>query len=246
MIENINEIKYPVIVEVADDGGNFCIYESPTSVANLTISNKAYVEDEPIQKDDTICTKEFLQGKYVRVKCPTDILFLMKLGVNGGYSAHHNLLNSVDLISKTPEGVPVYIVFNEKGEMLLELTPNKMYYSEVGVPFPESIYQKEGFVSEEFLSQANRPTTEALSEEVEQEISTNGGGSLAERLHSLSERYTLFYSFHPKDDSPAEGGSSKSYFLVDYKEVSYKVDSVVKVGDLEKMIMIERGLCYEE
>ncbi len=243
MIENMNEIKYPVIVEVADDEGNFCIYKSPTSVANLVSSNETYVEDVPIQEGDTICTKEFLQGKYVRVKYPTDILFLMKLGVNGGYSAHHNLLNSVDLIAKIPEGVPVYIVFNEKGEMLLELTPDKKYYLEVEIPFPESIYQKEGFVSEEFLSQANRPTTEALSED----FPPSEGDSLAESLHSLSERYTLFYSFHPSEvDSSDKSAASRSYFLVDYKEVSYKVDSVAKVGDLEKMIMIERGLCYEE
>lgn len=237
MIENINEIKYPVIIEVADEEGNFCIYESPTSVASLIRSDKSYVEDEPIQKGDTICTKEFLRGKYIRVRCPEDVTFLMKVGINGGYSAHHNFLNSVDLIAKIPEGVPAYMVFNEKDEMLLELTPNKQYYSEEVIPFPDSIYQKEGFVSEEFLSQAIRPTTEALS----QEFSSPEGDSLAESLHTLSERYTLFYSFHPNKED-----FSKSYLLVDYKDVSYKIDSVAKVGDLEKMIMIERGLCYEE
>lgn len=236
MIENINEIKYPVIVEVGDDEGNFCIYESPSSVANLISDNKTYVKDVPIQEEDTICTKEFLQGKYVRVNWYADILFLMKLGVNGGYSAHHNLLNPVDLIAKIPKGVPVYILFNQKGEMLLELTPDKKYYLEEVIPFPESIYQKEGFVSEEY------PTTEAPSEGVEQDFSSSEGDSLAERLHTLSERYTLFYSFHPSGEDTLH---EKGYFLVDYKDVSYKVDSVAKVGDLEKMIMIEKGLCYE-
>ena len=78
MIENINEIKYPVIVEVADDEGNFCIYESPTSVANLVSEAGFYVEDEPIQEDDTICTKEFLQGKYIRAKCLEEMEYIRK------------------------------------------------------------------------------------------------------------------------------------------------------------------------
>lgn len=229
MIENINEIKYPVIIEVADDEGNFCIYESPTSVANLISDANFYIEDEPIQEGDTICTKEFLRGKYVRVKCVGEFNFLKELSLNGGYT-----FNCIyDLISKD-----TYLTFYDG--FVVNHSEKPVIGKELSLPFPDSIYQKEGFVSGEFLSKTNRPTTEALSQEVEQDFSTNEGDCLAESLHTLSERYTLFYSFHPsEEDSP------KSYFLVDYKEVSYKVDSIAKVGDLEKMIMIERGLCYE-
>ena len=94
-------------------------------------------------------------------------------------------------------------------------------YEELILPFPEEIYQESASVKEE------QPTTEALS----QEFSSSEGDSLAESLHTLSERYTLFYSFHPVGK---ETFHEKSYFLVDYKDVSYKVDSVSKVGDLEK------------
>lgn len=222
MIENINEIKYPVIVEVADEGGNFCIYESPTSVANLTSSNKAYVEDEPIQEDDTICTKEFLRGKYVRVKCLEEFNFVRELSLNGGYS----FKCIYDLISKV-----IYLKFYNG---FVGNHPTKpVVGKELILPFPESIYQKSTFVKEE------QPTTEPLS----QDLPSSEGDSLAGRLHFLSERYTLFYSFHPVGEDTLH---EKGYFLVDYKDVSYKVDSVAKVGDLEKMIMIERGLCYEE
>lgn len=213
MIENINEIKYPVIVEVADDEGNFCIYESPTSVANLTLSNKSYVEDEPIQEDDTICTKEFLQGKYVRVKCVEEFNFLTELALNGGFG----FKCIYDLISKT-----TYLTFYDG--FVVNHSEKPVIGKELFLPFPESIYQKES-------------PPEALS----QDFSHLEGDSLAESLHTLSERYTLFYSFHPSELDPFNIG----YFLVDYKDVSYKIDSVAKVSNLEKMIMIERGLCYE-
>lgn len=236
MIENINEIKYPVIVEVGDDEGNFCIYESPSSVANLIASNKTYVEDAPISNFDTICTKEFLQGKYVRVKWYTDILFLMKLGVNGGYSAQHNLLNSVVLISKIPKGVPVYILFNEKGEMLLELTPDKKYYLEEVIPFPDSIYEEQGFVSEEFLSQANRPTTEALLAGVEQDFSHPEGDCIANRVHLVCVELQLMYSYLPVTEE----------FIVDYSDMTFKLKTFDDIGKLRHMVTLIEELSYEE
>lgn len=221
MIENINEIKYPIIVEVADDEGNFCIYESPTSVANLVSEAGFYVEDEPIQEEDAICTKEFLLGKYIRVKCLEEFNFVKKLALNGGY-----IFNCIyDLISNNR-----YLAFYNNHIVSHSGIPSLK--EELILPFPESIYHKNTPAEEE------QPTTEPLS----QEFSSPEGDSLAESLHTLSERYTLFYSFHPAGEETLH---KKSYFLVDYKDVSYKIDSVAKVGDLEKMIMIERGLCYE-
>lgn len=232
MIENTYEIKYPVIVKDSTDD-NFIIYRSLTR--GYSFSYNIHI-DEPISKRDTICTKEFLQGKYVRVKCVEEFNFLKELSLNGGYT-----FNCIyDLISKT-----TYLTFYDG--FVVNHSEKSVIGKELLLPFPDSIYQKEDFVSKGFLSQTNRPTTGPLSEEVEQEISTNEGYSIAESLHSLADRYTLFYSFHPKDDSSAGEATlhDKIYFLVDYKDVSYKVDSVAKVGDLEKMIMIEKGLCYE-
>ncbi len=227
MIENINEIKYPVIVEVADDEGNFYLYDSPLSVYYFEGGGSMFTEHLPIQEGDTICTKEFLRGKYVRVKCLEEMDYIRKLCGNAGMS--EMLLTGDD-----------FVVFNTTNAYSFYEDVEQDWlqdYEELIIPFPESIYQKGTSV------EAEQPTTETLS----QDFSHLEGDSLAESLHNLSERYTLFYSFHPVgEDSSDKSAASRSYFLVDYKEVSYKVDSVAKVGDLEKMIMIERGLCYEE
>ena len=227
MIDNTNEIKYPVIVK-SSEGECTYLYESPTSAYYFVKGSiDRYLRCEPIQEDDTICTKEFLQGKYVRVKCPEEMEYIRKLC--GDVNMSEMMLTGKDFVCFLSDSYSFYKDVDQ--EWLDEM-------EELILPFPESIYQKEGFVSEEFLSQTNRPTTEDLS----QEISSSEGDCLAERLHALAERYTLFYSFHPSGEDTLH---ENNYFLVDYKDVSYKVDSVAKVGDLEKMIMIERGLCYE-
>lgn len=223
MIENINEIKYPVIIKAWE--ASHYLYESCKSAHKLDSEGSLYKESLPINKQDRICTKEFLQGKYVRVKCAEEFSFVKELALNGGFSFKCVYENN---------NVGCHLTFYKGFVGNHNFSP--IIGKELTLPFPESIYQKSTSVEAEIL------TTEALQEGVEQEISTNEGDSLAESLHSLSERYMLFYSFYPSE----EDSSSKSYFLVDYKEVNYKVDSVAKVGDLEKMIMIERGLCYEE
>ncbi len=235
MIDNINEIKYPVIVK-SSEGECTYLYKSPTSAYYFVEGGiDSYLRCEPIQEEDTICTKEFLQGRYVRVKCPEEMDYIRKLCGNSGMS--EGIPTGKDFVCFLSQ---CYSFYRDVDQDWLD------DMEELILPFPESIYQKEGFVSEEFLSQANKPTTEALLKGVEQDFSSSEGDSLADSLHSLSERYTLFYSFHPsEEDSSDKGVAPRSYFLVDYKEASYKVDSVAKVGDLEKMIMIERGLCYD-
>ena len=59
---------------------------------------------------------------------------------------------------------------------------------------------------------------------------------LATELHKLSDSYTLFYSYYPDD----------KFFLVDYKELSYKVSSVEDVLKLKQMISIDEELTYVE
>ncbi len=225
MIENVNEIKYPVIIKAW--GASYYLYESCKSAHKLDSEGSLYKESLPINKHDTIRTKEFLQGKYVRVKCPEEMDYIRKLCGNAGMS--EMLLTGDD-----------FVVFNTTNAYSFYEDVEQDWlqdYEELILPFPESIYQKESSEKEEYLA------TEPLS----QDFSHLEGDSLAESLHSLSERYTLFYSYYPSEvDSSDKSAASRSYFLVDYKEVSYKVDSVAKVGDLEKMIMIERGLCYEE
>lgn len=59
---------------------------------------------------------------------------------------------------------------------------------------------------------------------------------LATALHKLSNSYTLFYSYYPDE----------KFFLVDYKELSYKVTSTEDVAKLEQMIIIDEELTYVE
>lgn len=59
---------------------------------------------------------------------------------------------------------------------------------------------------------------------------------IATALHKLSDSYTLFYSYYPDE----------KFFLVDYKELSYKVTSTEDVAKLEQMIIIDEELIYVE
>lgn len=59
---------------------------------------------------------------------------------------------------------------------------------------------------------------------------------LATALHKLSDSYTLFYSYYPED----------KFFLVDYKELTYKVTSTEDVAKLGQMIIIDEELTYVE
>ena len=71
---------------------------------------------------------------------------------------------------------------------------------------------------------------------VEDELPIVEHNPLATALHNLSDSYTLFYSYYPDE----------KFFLVDYKELTYKVASVEDVLKLEQFIIISEELIYVE
>lgn len=71
---------------------------------------------------------------------------------------------------------------------------------------------------------------------VEDDLPVVEHNPLATALHKLSDSYTLFYSYYPDE----------KFFLVDYKELTYKVTSTEDVDKLEQMIIIDGELTYVE
>lgn len=97
-------------------------------------------------------------------------------------------------------------------------------------------------VGENHLFKLKEPSTQSDNPvettviNVEEELPVVGYNPLATALHKLSDSYTLFYSYYPDE----------KFFLVDYKELTYKVGSVEDAAKLEKMIIIGEELFYVE
>ena len=91
------------------------------------------------------------------------------------------------------------------------------------------------FKLKEPATQEDNPVETPVINE-EEELPIVRAQSLATTLHNLSDSYTLFYTYHPDD----------KFFLVDYKEHSYKVASVEDVLKLEQMIITAEELTYVE
>jgi hypothetical protein len=220
MIENINEIKYPVIVK----GDCTYLYENPSSAAILEYPLLGYRSMKPITENDIVCTRDFLKDKVVKVKCLEERNYLRSLCSLVGM--REVVLTNGDFAVFTQD----YYSFTSE--------PNNPNFQEIALPFPDSIYKKDVSLEDETSTNESTPSQEPLVQGDLEGGTLEGGDCMPKQLHSLAERYGLSYSYHPK-------GGSTEYFLVDYKEITYKIDTFGKVVDFEKMIMIEKGLCYE-
>lgn len=91
---------------------------------------------------------------------------------------------------------------------------------------------------EQHLFKLKEPSTQAetssneASEALSEELLIVEYNELNSKVHSLSERYKLDYSYYSSDKD----------YLVDYKELCYKITSVEDLEKFEKMITISEEL----
>ena len=220
MIENIKEIKYPVIVK----GDYTYLYENPSSAAVLEYPLLGYRPVKPITENDMVCTRDFLKDKVVKVKCLEERNYLRSLCSLVGM--REVVLTNGDFAVFTQD----YYSFTSE--------PTNPNFKEITFPFPDSIYKKDVPLEDETSTNESTLPQEPLVQGDLEGGTLEEGDCIPTQLHSVAERYGLSYSYHPKE-------GSIGYFLIDYKEITYKIDTFGKVVDFEKMIMIEKGLCYE-
>ena len=225
MIENINEIKYPVIVK----GDCTYLYENPSSAAILEHPLLGYRPVKPITENDIVCTRDFLKDKVVKVKCLEEKNYLRSLC---------SLVGMREVVLTNGD----FAVFTQDYYSFTDAIPNNPNFNpnflEITLPFPDSIYKKDVSLENETSTNESTLSQEPLVQGDLEDEKLEEGDYIPKQLHSVAERYGLSYSYHPKE-------GYTGYFLIDYKEITYKIDTFGKVVDFEKMIMIEKGLCYE-
>jgi|TARA_A100001518_G_C1227290_1_gene80716 hypothetical protein len=87
------------------------------------------------------------------------------------------------------------------------------------------------FKLKEPSAQTETPSNEA-SEALSEELHVAEYNEISSKVHSISERYKLDYSYYH---------STKDY-LVDYKDLCYKITSAEELEKFEKMIIISEEL----